>query len=56
MPLSQVATVLRYSEMSAFTRAFRRWSRQTPSAWRASHHRGRESWLMRNPQPLSKLD
>ena len=37
MALSQVAAVLRYSELSAFTRAFRRWSGQTPSAWRASH-------------------
>jgi AraC-like DNA-binding protein len=56
LPLSEVATVLRYSEMSAFTRAFRRWSRQTPSAWRASHHRIRNSSLMRNTQPVSKPD
>jgi AraC-like DNA-binding protein len=34
MALGQVAAVLRYSELSAFTRAFRRWSGQTPSAWR----------------------
>lgn len=39
MELSQIATVLRYSEPSAFTRAFRRWSGQTPSAWRACHLR-----------------
>jgi AraC-like DNA-binding protein len=39
MELGQVAAVLRYSEPSAFTRAFRRWSGQTPSAWRASHLR-----------------
>ena len=39
MALSQVAAALRYSELSAFTRAFRRWSGQTPSAWRASHPR-----------------
>ncbi|KLK93531.1 AraC family transcriptional regulator [Microvirga vignae] len=37
MGLGQIATVLRYSEPSAFTRAFRRWSGQPPSAWRASH-------------------
>ncbi|WP_244510332.1 helix-turn-helix domain-containing protein [Microvirga guangxiensis] len=37
MALSQVAAALKYSEPSAFTRAFRRWSGQTPSAWRASH-------------------
>jgi AraC-like DNA-binding protein len=37
MALSQVAAVLRYSELSAFTRAFRRWSGDTPSAWRSTH-------------------
>lgn len=37
MALSQIAAVLRYSELSAFTRAFRRWSGQTPSEWRANH-------------------
>lgn len=37
--LSQVAAALGYSEASAFTRAFRRWSGQTPTAWRASHRR-----------------
>ena len=39
MALSQVAAALQYSELSAFTRAFRRWSGQTPSAWRGSHPR-----------------
>jgi AraC-like DNA-binding protein len=34
MALGQIAAVLRYSELSAFTRAFRRWSGQAPSAWR----------------------
>jgi AraC-like DNA-binding protein len=34
---SQIATTLGYSEASAFTRAFRRWSGQTPTAWRAVH-------------------
>jgi AraC-like DNA-binding protein len=42
MALSQIAAVLRYSEPSAFTRAFRRWSGQTPSAWRASHPHARK--------------
>lgn len=47
MALSQVAAVLRYSELSAFTRAFRRWSGQTPSAWRASHPRVQKSRRIR---------
>lgn len=32
--LAQIASALGYSEPSAFTRAFRRWSGQTPTAWR----------------------
>jgi AraC-like DNA-binding protein len=47
MALSQIAAVLRYSELSAFTRAFRRWSGQTPSDWRARHSRFRQSRLLR---------
>jgi AraC-like DNA-binding protein len=39
MALSQVAAVLKYSELSAFTRAFRRWSGQAPSAWRRNNSR-----------------
>jgi len=37
MSLSQVAAALGYSEASAFTRAFRGWSGQAPSVWRAAH-------------------
>jgi AraC-like DNA-binding protein len=43
MALSQIAAVLRYSEPSAFSRAFRRWSGESPSAWRRNHHRARKS-------------
>jgi AraC-like DNA-binding protein len=39
MTFSQIAAALAFSEASAFTRAFRRWSGQTPTAWRAEHHR-----------------
>ena len=35
IPLGQIAAALGYSEASAFTRAFRRWSGGTPTAWRA---------------------
>jgi len=36
MALGQIAATLKYSEPSAFTRAFRRWCGQSPSEWRAS--------------------
>ncbi|MEE1609790.1 helix-turn-helix domain-containing protein [Microvirga sp. CF3016] len=51
MALSQVAAALKYSELSAFTRAFRRWSGQTPSAWRRSHPRIRKP-RFRKPRRL----
>ena len=38
VPLGQIAAALGYSEASAFTRAFRRWSGQTPTAWRVESH------------------
>jgi AraC-like DNA-binding protein len=37
LPLGQIAEVLNHAEHSAFTRAFRRWTRETPAAWRSSH-------------------
>jgi AraC-like DNA-binding protein len=39
MALGQITAVLMYSEPSAFTRAFRRWSGQSPSTWRDQHVR-----------------
>ena len=39
VPLGQIAAALDYSEASAFTRAFRRWSGEVPTAWRARHRR-----------------
>ena len=38
--LAQIAAALGYSEASAFTRAFRRWSGQTPTAWRVEGRHG----------------
>ena len=38
--LAQISAALGYSEASAFTRAFRRWSGQTPTAWRAEGRHG----------------
>ncbi len=40
VPLGQIAAALGYSEASAFTRAFRRWSGQTPTAWRSDDRSG----------------
>ena len=34
MEVSQIALFLSYSNASAFTRAFRRWSSTTPARWR----------------------
>jgi len=42
VPLGQIAATLDYSEASAFTRAFRRWSGETPTAWRARQRRDRQ--------------
>lgn len=50
MELSQIAAVLHYSEPSAFTRAFRRWSGQAPSTWRASHPHVRKMLRSRKPR------
>src|SRR5215472_12427261 len=35
--LSQIAFLLGYSELSAFSHAFRRWTRTTPGAWRTKN-------------------
>ncbi|MBL4683028.1 MAG: AraC family transcriptional regulator [Nannocystaceae bacterium] len=35
--IAEIAWLLGYSEQSAFTRAFRSWSGQTPAAWRSAH-------------------
>jgi AraC-like DNA-binding protein len=52
MALSQVAAALQYSELSAFTRAFRRWSGQSPSAWRTSQPCSEIAPSQQTTQPL----
>ena len=39
VPLTEIALLLGYSELSAFSRAFTRWTGQCPSAWRAARDR-----------------
>lgn len=39
MCLAGISAALEFSEPAAFTRAFRRWSGTTPSAWRKKHFR-----------------
>lgn len=41
LPLHEIATALDYADPSVFTRAFRRWSGQSPSEWRESRGRAR---------------
>lgn len=46
MSMAQIAAVLDFSEPSAFTHAFRRWSGMTPTAWRR----------LSRPQPTDEPD
>jgi AraC-like DNA-binding protein len=41
MPVGEVATLLGYANLSAYTRAFARWSGMGPAQWRAA--RGKRS-------------
>jgi AraC-like DNA-binding protein len=45
VPLGRITYLLGYSDLSAFTRAFRRWTGRTPSEWRAKQSS--------RPQPLA---
>ncbi len=38
LPLSEIALLLGYSELSAFSRAFRRWTGRSPRSYRAAGH------------------
>ena len=37
MPLSQIASSLNYADGTVFSRAFKRWSGETPKDWRRLH-------------------
>lgn len=41
LPIAEIAFLLGYSEVSAFSRAFKRWTDQTPAAYRRSRAPGR---------------
>jgi AraC-like DNA-binding protein len=36
MSIAQISSVVGYADVSAFTRAFRRWTGATPAQWRSS--------------------
>jgi AraC-like DNA-binding protein len=40
LPITEIATTLRYADLASFTRAFRSWSGTSPLAWRKSRIRG----------------
>lgn len=40
LPISEIAAVLRYSDVTVFSRAFRRRSLMSPSEWRVKHGKG----------------
>jgi AraC-like DNA-binding protein len=58
VPLSQIAASLGYSEASVFTRAFRRWSGSTPTAWRTEcrHRYPQKAQTIKTPSSLIKRD
>jgi AraC-like DNA-binding protein len=39
LDMGQIAAALDYADVSSFTRAFRRWTGTTPTAWRAQEAR-----------------
>ena len=49
-PLGRITYLLGYSDLSAFTRAFRRWTGRTPSEWRAELSRAPRSPASPAPQ------
>jgi AraC-like DNA-binding protein len=49
-PLARITYLLDYSDLSAFTRAFRRWTGRTPSQWRAERPDGAPSAASQAPQ------
>jgi AraC-like DNA-binding protein len=42
MPIPRIARALNYADVSAFSRAFKRWSGNTPAEWRNHHTASRE--------------
>jgi AraC-like DNA-binding protein len=56
LSLGQIAAALKFSEPSAFTRAFRRWSGVTPTGWRTSdpHDRPMPPRAKSAPRPLAE--
>ncbi len=46
LPATQIASALHYSDAATFSRAFKRWTRVTPIAWRAARARAAQPTVM----------
>jgi AraC-like DNA-binding protein len=55
LSLHEISLLLGYSEQSAFQRAFKQWTRQTPQQWRSDYlkNKTQEKFL---DYPISNLD
>ena len=54
MSLTQISAALNFSELAAFTHAFRRWSGMTPSAWRHENRPTDTIWPLKAKAKLKK--
>jgi AraC-like DNA-binding protein len=52
VPIAQISAKLDFSEPAAFTRAFHRWSGDTPSDYRAEHN---PTQVCENPSAVAQL-
>jgi len=53
LDVAAVAAALDYADASAFTRAFRRWTGNTPARWRATRRRGDRAFAEASQNPHS---
>lgn len=54
LPITEIAATLLYANIGAFTRAFRLWSRASPSEWRVNHGRARQAHVPPDREHLAR--